>query len=79
MFGVRRPLEDSQACTLASESLDCSSNLDHHLTLKVLCRISWVRECGSCPLGRLSLKYLMNFKLKQNFWANKIYPVFLMF
>ena len=41
IFGARRPFEESQARIVASESFDCSSNLDHHLTLKVLCKISW--------------------------------------
>ena len=42
ILGARRPFEESQAWIVASDSLDCSSNLDHHLTLKVLCKISWV-------------------------------------
>ena len=41
LLGVRRPLEESQDWTVASDNFDCSSNLDHHLTLKVLCKTSW--------------------------------------
>ncbi|KAH9733784.1 hypothetical protein KPL71_017134 [Citrus sinensis] len=49
---LSRPLEESHVRTVASVSFDFSSNLDHHLTLKVLCRISWAsivcnhQDCG---------------------------------
>ena len=42
LLGARRPLAESQVRTVASVNFDCSSNLDHHLTLKVLCKTSWV-------------------------------------
>ena len=41
LLGARRPLVESQDWTVVSDNFDCSSNLDHHLTLKVLCRTSW--------------------------------------
>ena len=41
MVGSRNPLAESQFRIKVSVNLDCSSNFDHHFTLKVLCRISW--------------------------------------
>ena len=34
--GCRRFLEESQSLIMLTVNLDCSSNFDHHLTLKVL-------------------------------------------
>ena len=42
LLGAMRPLVESQDWIVASHNFDCSSNLDHHLTLKVLCKTSWV-------------------------------------
>ena len=41
MVGGKKPLEQSQSWIRVSVNLDCSSNFDHHFTLKVLCRMSW--------------------------------------
>ena len=48
MVGGRKPFEPSQFWTRVSVSLVCSSNLDHHLTLKVLCKTSWVSKVWYC-------------------------------
>ena len=41
LLGPRRPFEVSQVRTVVSDSFDFSSNFDHHLTLKVLCKTNW--------------------------------------
>ena len=42
LLGPRRPFKVSQVRTVISDSFDFSSNFDHHLILKVLCKTNWV-------------------------------------
>ena len=41
LLGPRRPLEVSQVRTVVSASFEFSSNFDHYLILKVLCKTNW--------------------------------------